>query len=116
MISYQRLLDAENSLSNLDEFVIACLDSFRLKIPFGIYNLTNPGSVTTRTVVDWIIEKEVSKKDFIFFKDEEDFMQTAAKTPRSNCVLDSSKAITAGLHLTPVEDSVKQALDHWDRP
>ena len=116
VISYQRLLDAENSLSNLDEFVIACLDSFRLKIPFGIYNLTNPGSVTTRTVVDWIIEKEVSKKDFIFFKDEEDFMQTAAKTPRSNCVLDSSKAITAGLHLTPVEDSVKQALDHWDRP
>ncbi len=115
VMSYQRLLDAENSLSNLHEFVCACLDSFRLGIPFGIYNLTNPGCVTTRKVVDWIIEKKVTNKEFVFFRDEEDFMKIAAKTPRSNCVLDSSKAIAAGLRLRPVEDSVLDALGHWEK-
>jgi nucleoside-diphosphate-sugar epimerase len=114
-MSYQRLLDAENSLSNLHEFVDACLDSFRLEIPFGIYNLTNPGFVTTRKVVDWIIEKKVSSKAFEFFRDEADFMRIAAKTPRSNCVLDSSKAIAAGLKFRSVEDSVLDALERWKK-
>jgi UDP-glucose 4,6-dehydratase len=115
VMSYQRLLDAENSLSNLHEFVDACLDSFRLEIPFGIYNLTNPGFVTTRKVVDWIIEKKVSSKAFEFFRDEADFMRIAAKTPRSNCVLDSSKAIAAGLKFRSVEDSVLDALERWKK-
>lgn len=113
VMSYQRLLDAENSLSHLHEFVGACIDSFRLKIPFGIYNLTNPGSVTTRDVVEMIKESGVSKKAFEFFSDERDFMRTAAKTPRSNCVLDSSKAIDAGLKLRNVQDALVDSLQNW---
>jgi dTDP-4-dehydrorhamnose reductase len=113
VMSYQRLLDAENSLSHLHEFVGACVDSFRLKIPFGVYNLTNPGSVTTRDVVEMIKESGVSKKVFEFFSDERDFMRTAAKTPRSNCVLDSSKAIDAGLKLRNVHDALVDSLQNW---
>jgi hypothetical protein len=113
VMSYQRLLDAENSLSHLHEFVAACVDSFRLKIPFGTYNLTNPGSVTTREVVELIRKSGVSKKAFEFFSDEKDFMRTAAKTPRSNCVLDSSKAIDAGLKLRNVHDALVDSLRNW---
>jgi dTDP-4-dehydrorhamnose reductase len=113
VISYSKLLDAENSLSNLHEFVTACVDSFRLRIPFGIYNLTNPGSVTTRQVVEMIHRKGVSSKAFEFFKDEAEFMKQAAKTPRSNCVLDSSKAISVGLRLRPVEESLDDSLARW---
>ena len=60
-------------------------------MPFGIYNVTNPGPVTTHEVVELIKKSGVSNKDFQFFNDEAEFMQTAAKTPRSNCVLDCSK-------------------------
>jgi dTDP-4-dehydrorhamnose reductase len=113
LMSYQRLLDAENSLSNLPEFVAACADSFRLRIPFGTYNLTNPGSVTTKEVVDLIKESRVCSKEFSFFQDESEFMQIAAKTPRSNCVMDSNKAIAAGLKLTAVTDAVRTCLANW---
>jgi dTDP-4-dehydrorhamnose reductase len=113
VMSYQRLLDAENSLSNLHEFVAACLDSFRLGIPYGIYNLTNPGSVTTRQVVEMISKSGVSRKTFEFFADEKEFMMDAAKTPRSNCVLDSSKAISVGLQLRPIRDSILDCLGDW---
>jgi dTDP-4-dehydrorhamnose reductase len=113
LMSYQRLLDAENSLSQLDEFVAACLDSFRLQIPFGTYNLTNPGSVWTHEVVEFIKRTGVCSKAFEFFESEADFMKLAAKTPRSNCVMDSSKAIAAGLKLTPVREALERSLRNW---
>lgn len=113
LMSYQRLLDAENSLSHLHEFVNACLDSFRLEIPYGIYNLTNPGTVSTREVVELIQRSGVCPKKFDFFSSEDEFMKHAAKTPRSNCVLDSTKALQAGLKLSNVHEAINTALLHW---
>ena len=63
----------------------------------GTYNMTNPGSVTTRQVTEWMLDEGVTSKQFKFFDDEEQFMNKAAKTPRSNCVLDTSKAEKAVL-------------------
>lgn len=113
LLSYQTLLEAENSLSQLEEFVQACLDSFRLRLPYGLYNVTNPGSVWTSEVTELIRASGVSDKEFRFFDDENQFMRLAAKTPRSNCVLDSSKAIAAGLRLTPVREAIEQSLARW---
>lgn len=113
VMSYDSLLDAENSLSDLHQFAAACVDSFRLRIPYGFYNLTNPGSVTTREVVELIKQAGVIEKEFRFFQDEDDFMRKAAKTPRSNCVLDSSKASGAGLKLTPIREAIADCLMRW---
>jgi dTDP-4-dehydrorhamnose reductase len=115
LISYQTLLEAENSLSNLYEFTAACHACFLQKLPYGIYNLTNPGSVWSSEVVELIKRSGVSTKKFRFFSSEAEFMQLAAKTPRSNCVLDSSKAIASGLKLTPVQDSIVSMLKSWKK-
>ena len=50
---------------------------------------------------------------FSFFDSEEQFMNMAAKTPRSNCVLDTSKAHAAGILMTPVHDALEKALSSW---
>ena len=115
VMSYDSLLDAENSLSDLHQFAAACVDSFRLGIPYGFYNLTNPGSVTTREVVELIKQAGVIEKEFRFFQDEDDFMRKAAKTPRSNCVLDSSKALGAGLKLTLIREAIADCLMRWGK-
>lgn len=113
VIKYDRLLDAENSLSNLQEFVDAAIDCIDKELPYGIYNLTNPGSLTTRQVVDIMRDSGFTTKAFDFFDSEDEFMSIAAKTPRSNCVLDSSKAASLGLKLSPIEESVRTALEKW---
>jgi dTDP-4-dehydrorhamnose reductase len=113
MMRYDRLLDATNSLSHLDQFVDACLACWTKRVDFGIYNLTNPGSVTTREVVEMISRHGLSEKIFSFFDTEEEFMKLAAKTPRSNCVLDSSKAVAAGLPMAPVEEALAAAMESW---
>ena len=48
---YAKVYDNVNSISHRADFVKACLDTWELRAPFGIYNVTNPGFVTTRHVV-----------------------------------------------------------------
>ena len=114
VLRYERLLDATNSLSHLGEFVRAAVQCFEQNVACGVYNLTNTGAVSTREVVELLRESGLAEgRSFQFFESEAEFMQLAAKTPRSNCVLDNSKALQAGLKLSPVRDAVRQALSEW---
>ena len=113
LMRYPRLLEATNSISELDEFVAATLACWTKRVPFGTYNVTNPGKVTTREVVDLIRRSGVGQKEYSFFSSEEEFMRTAAKTPRSNCVLDCSKLAAVGIELTPVREAVERDLKAW---
>src|SRR5262249_17503293 len=51
---YQKVYDNVNSISHRGDLVSACLDLWECRAPFGTYNLTNPGFVTTQQVVNWI--------------------------------------------------------------
>lgn len=113
LLKYEYLLEAENSISHLNDFVNACIASWQKRIPSGIYNITNPGSVTTKEVVELIRENLAPDHNFKFFKNEDEFMQKAAQTPRSNCVLDNSKIIEAGIELRPVREAIIDSLSNW---
>lgn len=115
LMRYAKLLDAENSISQLHEFVAATFACWEKRVPFGTYNVTNPGHVTTREVVSLIEKSGVHPKKYEFFASEEEFMKIAAKTPRSNCVMSSAKLASVGIHMTPVRDAVEQALRNWQK-
>ena len=115
LIRYQTLLAAENSVSQLEEFVTATFACWEKRVPFGLYNVTNPGHVTTHEVVDLIKKSGVAKKEFVFFKDETEFMKKAAKTPRSNCVMDSAKLAGVGIKMTEVHEAIARDLARWQR-
>lgn len=113
LMRYDTLLEATNSISQLDEFVAATVACWEKRVPFGTYNVTNPGHVTTHEVVELIRRSGVSTKQFKFFRDESEFMSKAARTPRSNCVMDSTKLARAGVHMTEVHDAIERALRDW---
>ena len=113
LLRYSTLLEAANSISQLDEFVAATFACWEKRVPFGLYNVTNPGHVTTREVVEIIKRTGVSSKNFTFFENEAQFMQTAAKTPRSNCTMNSGKLAAAGIKLTEVHEAVERDLRRW---
>jgi dTDP-4-dehydrorhamnose reductase len=113
LIRYNTLLDAANSISQLEEFVAATFACWEKRVPFGIYNVTNPGEVTTREVVELIRKTGVSHKDFKFFADEAEFMRTAAKTPRSNCTMTSAKLAATGIRMTEVHEAIERDLRRW---
>ena len=110
LLNYDNLLEAENSVSHLEEFCQKCIECFTNDIEPGIYNMTNPGSITTSQVTEWMIEEGLTENKFTFFKTEHEFMEKAAKTPRSNCVLDTSKAEKAGIGMRPVEEAMIDSI------
>jgi dTDP-4-dehydrorhamnose reductase len=113
--NYAKVYDNVNSLSHRGDFVSACLDLWEKRAPFGIYNVTNPGFITTRHVIMLIQQILHPPRAFEFWANDEEFYRLAAKTPRSNCVLDVSKLLSAGVAIRPVEEALVDSLHHWKR-
>jgi len=111
--NYSCLIDVENSISQIDEFVKACWKCWDKRLPFGTYNVTNPGVITTREVAEMIDRAGLPHQDWTYFKDEAEFLEKAALTPRANCVLDSSKITDAGIRLSEVHESIEWCLKNW---
>jgi dTDP-4-dehydrorhamnose reductase len=110
---YPKVYDNVNSLSHRGDFVNACLDLWERRAPFGIYNVTNPGFVTTRQVIASIARILKPSRAFEFWANDAEFYRLGAVTPRSNCVLDVSKLLATGVQLRPVEEAVEAALLEW---
>ena len=113
LLNYEWLLDAKNSISQRFEFVEACVDSFEKEIPYGTYNVTNPGSTTARDITAIMKNHGLVTKELKFFESEEDFMSRAVRTPRSNCTMSSEKLAKIGIQLTEVNESIEKACLNW---
>jgi len=110
---YAKVYDNVNSISHRGDFAWACLDLWERRAPFGIYNVTNPGFVTTRQVVSMVEKYLKPAKRFEFWQNDAEFYRKAAKTPRSNCVLDVSKLLAAGVKVRPVIEAIEDSLKNW---
>ena len=110
---YIKAYDNVNSISHRADYAKACLDTWELRAPFGIYNVTNPGFVTTRQVIGMIQKTINPGKHFEFWANDEEFYKVAAKTPRSNCVMDVTKLLGVGVKIRPVIEALEDSLKNW---
>lgn len=111
-LKYSKLLNAENSISHKEEFVSACIQSLIKKVPYGIYNVTNTGYITTQIIIEKF--KKTIAKDRVFeLIDGDDFYKLCATTPRSNCILDNSKLLNVGIKMKEVTEAVDYCLNNW---
>jgi dTDP-4-dehydrorhamnose reductase len=111
--NYPKVYENVNSLSHRGDFVRGCLDLWDKRAPFGIYNVTNPGAVSTSQVVEQIKRVLNPKRDFEFWQNDEEFYRVAAKTPRSNCIIDVSKLLSTGVKMRPVSEALEDSLRNW---
>jgi dTDP-4-dehydrorhamnose reductase len=110
---YAKVYDNVNSISHRADFVRAGLDLWDKRAPFGIYNVTNPGFITTKHVVQLIEKYLKPAKKFEFWASDEEFYKVAAKAPRSNCVMDVSKLLAVGVKIRGVEEALEHSLKNW---
>ena len=96
--NYQKLIDYENSFSYVVDVAKVAVYFALNKPAGGIYNVCNPGSVTTKQVADQLkLDKEW------FTRDE---FRAATVAPRSNCVMNVDKLFS----VFPIQD-IGDALD-----
>jgi nucleoside-diphosphate-sugar epimerase len=94
LTQYDKLVNFENSVSYINEVAQAAV-FFARNLPFpGIYNVCNPGTITTKQVAEMLgLKKE--------WYTEEEF-NAIVKAPRSNCNMSSVKLN----EVYPLQDSV----------
>jgi dTDP-4-dehydrorhamnose reductase len=112
---YPKVYENINSISHRGDFARACLGLWDQRAPFGIYNVTNPGFVSTRQVVAMVERILQPNRAFEFWKNDAEFYRVAAKTPRSNCVMDVSKLLGAGVTVRPVHEAIEASLRGWKK-
>tara|TARA_B110000196_G_scaffold261509_1_gene233042 strand:- start:300 stop:1169 length:870 start_codon:yes stop_codon:yes gene_type:complete len=111
LMSYDKLLNMENSLTHRGDFSKYVIDLLEKKAPHGIYNIANKGSVTTKDVTELIKKYHLSNNDFIFFDDLSSFCRETV-APRSNCVLDTTK-IEQYIKIRSVTEALEEAIINY---
>lgn len=110
---YLKAYDNINSISHRGDYASACLDLWEKRAAYGTYNVTNPGFVSTRQVCELIEKIHKPAKKFEYWANDEEFYKVAAKTPRSNCVMDVSKLLGAGVKIRSVHEALEYSLNNW---
>ena len=106
LLQYQNTFEATNSLCHRGDFVAGCLNLWQKRVDPGIYNLTNPGALSARQMGEILGERFPGKTW--------SFVEEGGGSARSNCVLDSSKAQSAGANMRPVEDAFRRSVEaYW---
>lgn len=105
------VFDHIDSLSHLDDFVKASLDLWEIRAPYGIYNVTNPGAISTSKLTDFLQRVIKPRPRFNFGSPEDDPARAGSPAPESHCILDTTKLLKAGVKIRPVADALKDSLE-----
>jgi len=108
--TYKKIISIPNSVSVLEDFLRAGMVLIERRAT-GIYNMTNPGAIEHREILD--MYREIVDPSFnyeIFSLDE---MNQLTKAGRSNCVLSSDKREAAGAHMRPIKEALKATLEEY---
>jgi UDP-glucose 4,6-dehydratase len=106
MLRHGEARDGINSFSHLQDCAKACLDLWETEAPYGIYNVTNPGTTTTGSVaqaMQRVLRVPVRVRPPEPGDEEE--------SPPSSCVLDCGKLLRAGVKLRGVDEALACSLD-----
>ena len=104
-------LSGPNSFSHLEDCVRACLDLWERRAEFGIYNVTNPGAVSVEPLLQRVHRATRLGQIQMFRPDTDGEEPADPETPRSNCILDSSKLVRAGIVIRPLSEALQDTLE-----
>jgi 3,5-epimerase/4-reductase len=105
---YTRVLDEENSITYLPDFVRASKQLIESGAT-GVYNLVNDGPTSPYKLM--MLYKEIVDPSHAFEKLSLADLSQVAKAGRSNCILSGEKAKSAGVTMLSTEEAARQAME-----
>lgn len=101
---YPRLIDCDNSMTSMEDLARVVCEFIRIKPWCGIYNVCNPGILSTREIADLM---GLQKSWFT----QAEFLQHV-KAPRSNCYLNTTK-LQRVCALAPVKHRMAECVSAY---
>lgn len=100
--TFTEVFKHNNSLSHRGDFVKACLDLWQTQSEYGIYNISNPGSVKAIELCFSLWLARIIK-----------WQPKFVDGPKCDCTLNVSKLLDAGVKIRPVEEAIQHAITNW---
>jgi dTDP-4-dehydrorhamnose reductase len=113
LLKFPKVVSVDNSFTNIDEFVRIAYLSMENQIPYGIYNMTNPGCINAREILEIGKTLGITKPVYEYFESEEEFKKIVS-VPRSNCVLNSNK-INQYFKVSSIKNSFEDCFRNWGK-
>jgi len=113
LAKYQKILEASNSITFIDEFISKTLGMIASRVPSGIYNVTNPGVVSNLELAKLLWERKIRHSEPKVFETTQD-IKSVMRSPRSSCVLDSSKIASLGFGMSNVHEALNKCINQMD--
>lgn len=113
LMKFDKLLDVEHSLSDLNEFVEGCIHLLKNKCDFGIYNITNSGFASTEKVCE-IIKKYLGA-NFTFYECITEYFFSKQKQyhAHESSKVSNQKILSTGFKISDVYSAVEANLKKW---
>jgi dTDP-4-dehydrorhamnose reductase len=111
---FQREVNASDtieSMSHVQDCVRACLDLWKIGAPYGIYNVINPGAITTRQLAEMTQRILKTPRPLEHRAEADEPARAGGKLPQSHCVLDASKLLAAGVKMRNLPEALEDALN-----
>lgn len=109
MLLYPKMINIRNSCSIMEDFVPAAIKLMEMGTT-GVINMTNQGAMNHKEIMT--LYKEIVDPSFeMSFMGEEE--QEALCKRRSNCVLSTKKREGMGVHMPPLEESLRRILVNY---
>lgn len=110
---YPRIYKNWNSLTHRGDFANACLMFVEQKLAGGVYNLNNPGYVSTVEVVNKI--RKLLKPNWRpkYWSGDNEFYKFGACAPRSNCILETTRNSDKKPQMRSVQEAIEDSIEKW---
>ncbi len=106
--NYKKVINEPNSMTVIDDLIFAVIQLVK-KRKTGIYNVTNPGSITHKEILE--MYKELVDQEFRYQIINTEDLNT--KAGRSNCVLNTDKLKNEGIEIPEIHKAVKEILKKY---
>jgi dTDP-4-dehydrorhamnose reductase len=111
LLKYKKIINIPNSCTIIEDFVPAAIELIKKK-ETGIFNMTNIGAMDHKSIMT--MYKEIVDPDYkiiLMPKKEQDELCKR----RANCVMNTDKREKLGVHMPPLEESLKIVLEKYKK-
>lgn len=102
LASFNEVFDHENTISHRSDFARACLELWRIKAPFGTYNVMNPGSIKASEIIQVMLENGIRKTAPKFLKNMP-----------GECRVNVNKLLSTGVEIRTIHAAFDDAINNW---
>jgi len=111
LLKYKKIINIPNSCTVIEDFIPAAIELMKRK-KTGIYNMTNIGGMDHKSIMAMYKEIVDPNYEIKFMSKKE---QDELCKRRANCVMNTDKREKLGIHMPPLEDSLKIVLEKYKK-